>query len=113
MKSGRHGKNISKVELSNVSAHGFWLLIGSREYFLSFKNFPWFADATIQALAKVELASSHHLRWPDLDIDIAVESIEHPERYPLLSRRRFAKAPRSMGRVGARRTLKIARSTRG
>jgi hypothetical protein len=26
-----------------------------------------------------------HLRWPDLDVDLSVESIEHPERYPLVS----------------------------
>jgi hypothetical protein len=25
------------------------------------------------------------LHWPDLDIDLAVESIDHPERYPLIS----------------------------
>ena len=25
--------------------------------------------------------------WPDLDIDLEVESIRHPELYPLVSRR--------------------------
>jgi hypothetical protein len=25
------------------------------------------------------------LYWPDLDIDLAVDSIQHPERYPLVS----------------------------
>jgi uncharacterized protein DUF2442 len=33
-----------------------------------------------------ELPSPHHLYWPDLDVDLAVESIEHPEKYPLLSK---------------------------
>jgi hypothetical protein len=28
----------------------------------------------------------HHLYWPDLDIDLAVESIRHPEQFPLVSR---------------------------
>jgi len=27
----------------------------------------------------------HHLYWPDLDIALAVESIDHPERFPLVS----------------------------
>jgi hypothetical protein len=36
----------------------------------------------------VELAHAHHLYWPDLDVDLAVESIEHPERFPLASRKR-------------------------
>jgi len=31
MKSTRRGKNTSAVEVSNISAHGFWLLIGERE----------------------------------------------------------------------------------
>jgi len=34
----------------------------------------------------VELPHPHHLYWPDLDVDLAVESIEHPERFPLLSK---------------------------
>ena len=28
-----------------------------------------------------------HLRWPEFDIDLGVDSIEHPERYPLRERR--------------------------
>ena len=34
----------------------------------------------------VELPSEHHLYWPELDIDLEVESVFHPERYPLASR---------------------------
>jgi hypothetical protein len=25
------------------------------------------------------------LHWPDLDVDLHVDSIEHPERYPLVA----------------------------
>ena len=85
-KSARRGKNTSAVEVGNVSAHGFWLLVGNNEHFLSFKDFPWFRDATIGQLTNVELPSPHHLYWPDLDIDLAVESLEHPGRYPLVSK---------------------------
>ena len=85
MKSVPRGRGISNVEVGNVSAQGFWLLVGDRERFLSFKDFPWFRDATIAQLTKVELASPHHLYWPELDIDLAVESLDHPERYPLVS----------------------------
>ncbi len=86
MKSAPRGRSTSEVEVGNVSAHGFWLLVGRRERFLSFKDFPWFRDATIGQLTNVELPSPHHLYWPDLDIDVAVESLDHPERYPLVSR---------------------------
>ena len=88
MTSARHGQSTLAVEVTNVSPHGFWLLVEQREYFVPFKDFPWFRDARIAELMKVELPSSHHLYWPDLDVDLAVESLEHPERYPLVSRER-------------------------
>ena len=61
-------------------------MLGAREHFLAFEHFPWFRDVSIGQLCNVELPRPHHLHWPDLDIDLAVESIDHPERFPLLSR---------------------------
>ena len=86
MRSARRGKRTSDVEVSNVSSHGLWLLIDDRELFLPFQEFPWFRDAPIAKLVRVERPSSHHLYWPDLDVDLAVESVEHPERFPLVSK---------------------------
>lgn len=96
MKSALRGKLTSSVEVSNVSPDGFWLLLDDRELFLPFKQFPWFRDATIRQITAVERPQPHHLRWPDLDMDLAVESIEHPERFPLVSRAR--PNPRCRGR---------------
>ncbi len=53
--------------------------------FVPFSEFPWFMDASIREISHVELPSPHHLYWPDFDIDLAVESLMHPERYPLVS----------------------------
>jgi hypothetical protein len=86
MKSALHGRRTSAVEVTNVSPHGFWLLLRGREVFLSFDDFPWFRDAPIGKLSHVRLLHSDHIRWPELDVDLALESIEHPERYPLKSR---------------------------
>jgi Protein of unknown function (DUF2442) len=85
MRSETLGRRISQVEVTNVSPHGFWLFVGEQELFVSFKNFPWFEDASIRQISHVELPSAHHLYWPDLDIDLAVDSLTHPERYPLVS----------------------------
>ena len=86
MKSAKLGKRTSAVEVTNVSKHGFWLLIGTKERFLPFDQFPWFRDAPVGHLLNVQLPSAYHLCWPDLDVDIAVESIDHPERFPLVSK---------------------------
>jgi Protein of unknown function (DUF2442) len=86
MKSEKLGRRTSQVEVTNVSKHGFWLLVGTKERFLPFDQFPWFRDAPVGHLLNVRMPSAHHLHWPDLDVDIAVESIDHPERFPLVSK---------------------------
>jgi hypothetical protein len=80
------GKFTSGVEVANVSPHGFWLLLGKDELFVAFSSFPWFRDATIAQITNVQLPSARHLYWPDLDIDLAVESVRNPEKFPLVSR---------------------------
>jgi hypothetical protein len=103
MKSALRGRNTSAVELANVSSHGFWLLVGDKERFVSFAQFPWFRHATIGELSNVKLRSPHHLYWPDLDIDLAVDSLDHPERYPLVSRV-LPKSPAARVRGRGRKT---------
>ena|SRR3990172_695848 len=88
MKSAPRGKGTSVVEVNKISKDGFWLLVGDRELFLGFEQFPWFREVPVAALFNVKLPHPHHLYWPDLDVDLAVESIEHPERFPLVSRAR-------------------------
>lgn len=88
MKSAALGPGISPAEVTNVSLHGFWLFIGERELFVPFRDFPWFKDASIRQLTNVERPSPRHLYWPELDIDLAVDSIEHPGKYPLVSKAR-------------------------
>jgi Protein of unknown function (DUF2442) len=86
MRSEPLGRHTSAIEVTNVSRHGFWILLGERELFLPFTEFPWFKQATVGQITNVEWPSLHHLYWPELDVDLAVDSIEHPERFPLVSR---------------------------
>jgi hypothetical protein len=60
--------------------------LGDDELFLPFEAFPWFRSATIAEIGNVRLVSPGHLYWPDLDVDLSTDSIEHPEMYPLVSR---------------------------
>jgi hypothetical protein len=84
MKSKTAGKSTSKVEVLNISNHGFWIWVEGREHFLSFENFPWFKDAKLSSILNVKLPQPHHLYWPDLDVDLEMESIESPGKYPLI-----------------------------
>jgi hypothetical protein len=74
----------SGAEVLNISPHGFWLAVNQHEYFLDFDNFPWFRDATIAQLCAVELLRQHHLHWPDLDVDLDLDRIIAPEKFPLI-----------------------------
>lgn len=94
MKSAALGRHILGAEVTNISKHGFWLLLANEELFVAFKDFPWFQDASIAELVQVEWPQPHHLYWPDLDVDLAVDSIRQPENFPLISKKtRPAKPP--------------------
>ena len=86
MKSEIIGDATSRAEVLNVSPHGFWLLLDGREHFLDVENFPWFRQATLGQLFNVEVHHGDHLHWPQLDVDLDLERIEHPERYPLVAK---------------------------
>jgi len=82
MSSSAPGDSISTVEVTNISAHGFWLLAHGKELFLPYEEFPWFRDQPVKAILNVEEPSPKHFYWPDLDVDLTEEIIEHPDRFP-------------------------------
>ena len=75
----------SEVEVTNISKHCFWVLLGNEELAIPFTEFPWFKDATVEQISEVQWPSANHLYWPKLDIDLSVESIRNPENFPLVS----------------------------
>ena len=87
------GTSTSEVEVTNVSRHGIWLLVGDRELFLSYEHFPWFKDACIGGIMNVQQPTPGHFHWPDLDVDLGLESIAHTERFPLQSNPTPGKPP--------------------
>lgn len=83
MSSRPHGIVSSGAEVTIISSHGVWLLLGDRELFMSFDDFPWFKNAPVGKVLNVEEQSPGHLYWPDLDVDLGIETLEHPEIFPL------------------------------
>lgn len=93
MKSQRPGKNISEAEIQNVSEFGVRMLILDREYFLSYNDFPWFRKASVAQIYNFEFLHGRQLHWPDLDVDLALDSLASPEKFPLKAR--YSKGMRS------------------
>ena len=83
MKSLERGIRTSHVEIVHVSPHGIWLSVRGKEYFLPYEEFPWFQDARLSEIHRVQLVQGRFLRWEDLDVELALDSLEHPDRYPL------------------------------
>jgi len=71
------------TQVTNISSNGIWILTGDKELFMPYTDFPWFKDATVAKIIKVEEPQKGHFYWPELDIDLTIDIIEHPERYPL------------------------------
>lgn len=74
-----------KLEVTNISQHGFWILLNGTEYFLPFEKFPWFRKASIADLTNIQLLHKSHLYWPALDVDLSINIIENPEKYKLIA----------------------------
>ncbi len=86
MKSQAPGASTSEAEVTNIDAHGIWVYVRGTEYFLPHAEYPWFKDARVSEIVEVELLHGVHLHWPSLDVDLAVDSLEDPGKYPLLAR---------------------------
>ena len=85
-RSAKHGTTTSDVEVHDVAEDGFWLRIGRERLRVPYAEFPWFRGARLDQVLNVTMPHADSVRWPDLDIDLAVESIRHPERFPLVYR---------------------------
>lgn len=85
MKSAARGKNTSVAEVVGITPRGVWLAVRGREYLLPHTTFPWFAKASFRQVQNVTLLRNHHLHWPDLDVDLELDCLEVPDRYPLIA----------------------------
>ena len=77
------GRSISNLEVTNIDSLGFWLFVDGKEHYLPYESFPWFADATVRQICHVERHGEDHFHWPEIDVDLTLDRIDHPEKYPL------------------------------
>jgi len=74
------------VSVENITPFGLWMLVKGKEYFLTYQDYPYFKDQTIKSIQNVKLFHGFHLYWPGLDVDLGIDNLENPEKYPLKSR---------------------------
>ncbi len=77
--------DVTSDEVTNITPLGFWLLVDGVEYFVPFGDYPAFRDATVAQICTFRRLGSQ-LHWPQLDVDIELEALQHPERFPLMFR---------------------------
>ena len=85
MKSAESGCRSSRVEIGEVTNEGFWLVADGERLYLPYEKFPWFRHVSREQLGEVKLWPPDHLQWERLDIDLCIDSIHHPEKYPLIA----------------------------
>jgi len=84
MKSLNIGKSIS-ASVENITPFGIWLFVKEREYFLNYVDYPYFKNQTLKSIQHVQLLHGYHLYWPELDVDLEIDNLENPAKYPLRS----------------------------
>ncbi|HEY3355709.1 MAG TPA: DUF2442 domain-containing protein [Polyangia bacterium] len=75
---------MSASEVTAIGPHGFWIIVGDAEYFVPFADYPVFRAASVTQIFAVQQLGPTQLHWPDLDADVELEALAHPERFPLV-----------------------------
>ena len=70
-----------------INAQGIMLSVQGHDYFLSYNRIPWMQDAPICSVWNVQMSGTEAIEWPDLNVDLEIDSLRHPERYPLVIKR--------------------------
>ena len=78
-----NGTNTLKSNDFYVSQFGIWIYIENVEYFISFKEYPELRKHTIDEISNFYFDRQNNIHWEELDIDIELDSLKDPKRYPL------------------------------
>lgn len=79
--------NSTLADVLMINDRGIMISVMGQDYFLSYNRVPWMKDATINEVLDVRMSGKNAIEWPKLDVDLEIESLRHPERYPLLIKR--------------------------
>lgn len=77
----------TSVSVLMINAQGIMLSVCGNDYFLSYNRIPWMRDASIKSVLNVKMSGRNAIEWPDLNVDLEIDSLKHPEHYPLIMKR--------------------------
>jgi hypothetical protein len=66
---------------------GIFITVFGSDYYLSYDRIPWFRHAKASDIFDVKMLGDDGIRWDALDVDLEIDSLKHPERYPLVMKR--------------------------
>jgi hypothetical protein len=77
------GIDTSKTETRFLGTlpDGIAVLVNGKEYFLKYADFPWFEYCSAVELRDMT-SDRWGVYWNTLGIDLSIESLEEPERFP-------------------------------
>lgn len=70
-----------------INAQGIMLSVQGNDFFISYNRMPWLRDARISDVLNVRMSGRSAIEWETLGVDLEIESLKHPERYPLIMKR--------------------------
>ena len=77
----------TQVSVLMINDKGIMLTVKGNDYFISYNRIPWMRHACISDALDVRMSGRNAIWWPNLDVDLEIESLKHPERYPLIMKR--------------------------
>lgn len=77
----------TSVSVLMINTQGIMLSVLGNDYFISYNRMPRLKDARICDVLNVQMVGRVAIGWVALDIDLEIESLKHPERYPLIMKR--------------------------
>ena len=77
----------TQVSVLMINDKGIMLSVKGNDYFISYNRIPWMKHACISDALEVRMSGRNAIEWPKLDVDLEIDSLKHPERYPLIMKR--------------------------
>lgn len=102
-------KNNEYAEVKFISNDGFLMEVNGKQYFASFQDFPFLYDMPISEAYNVEYLGQGDIRWEKSDIDLNIDILSNPDKYPIVMHKISAEAAALFGRRGG--TVRSKRKT--